>query len=191
MEKYSNPMIYTLGALAPKLANSAFVAPSAQVIGLVELEEEASVWFGAVVRGDTEPIRVGPKSNLQDGVIVHTDPGYPCHIGRECVVGHRAVLHGCRLGDGVLVGMGAVVLNGAILEDECAVGAGALVAEGAILERGWLYLGVPAKPRRALTERERAATREGAARYVARARHFQDSLSPLPGRSPTPGEALD
>jgi carbonic anhydrase/acetyltransferase-like protein (isoleucine patch superfamily) len=146
---------------------SAFVAPGAVVLGDVELGPEVTVWYGAVVRGDTERIRIGARSNIQDGTVVHADPGFPCLIGTGVTVGHRAVVHGARVGDGSLVGMSATIMNGAVVGERCLVGAGALVASGKELPPGSLVLGAPARVVRPLTEKELADLVEGAAHYVA------------------------
>ena len=172
-------MLATLGSHHPTIHPSAWIAPSADIIGQVCLEAQASVWFTAVLRGDNDRISVGRGSNLQDGVIVHTDPGFPCTIGDHCVIGHRAILHGCHLGHEVLVGMGAIILNGAVIPDGCLVGAGALVGEGKVLLPDSLYLGVPARKVRDLTPEERAKTRRNAEGYVARATRYAADLQQL------------
>lgn len=158
----------------PIIAGSCFVAESADVVGNVHLGEDVSVWFQAVLRGDNERIEVGAASNIQDGVVVHVDPGFPCRIGERCVIGHRAVLHGCTLGNEVLIGIGAIVLNGAHIPDGCMVGAGALVAENKVLESGHLYLGVPARKVRPLSQEERAAVVRNTEGYKARAKRYLD-----------------
>ncbi len=169
-------MISSLGDLHPSLDPRAWVAHSADVIGQVRLEAETSVWFGAVLRGDNDTITIGRGSNLQDGVVVHVDPGFPCEVGEHCVIGHRAVLHGCRIGNEVLIGIGAIVLNGAVVPDGCLVGAGALVPEGKVLEADSLYVGVPARRVRALTLDDRAKIRRNAEGYIARATRFAEEL---------------
>ena len=158
-------MILELEGRAPRLADDVYVAPTAVLVGDVEAAPGCSIWFGAVLRADNAPIRLGRGTNIQDGCVVHVDEGVPVTVGEDCVVGHAAVLHGCTLGNRVLVGIGARVLNGAVLEDEVVVGAGALVPEGARLETGSLYLGVPARRVRALREDERARIAEGARHY--------------------------
>ncbi|MEE2859528.1 MAG: gamma carbonic anhydrase family protein, partial [Pseudomonadota bacterium] len=120
-------MIWSLNGVTPQIAEDAWVAPDAQLMGRVALEEAASVWFGAVLRGDNEEIRVGRGSNVQDLCCLHTDPGHPLVIGADCTIGHRAILHGCRIGDGALVGMGATILNGAVIGPGALIGAGALI----------------------------------------------------------------
>lgn len=156
----------------PRIHESAWIAPSASVIGQVTLGREVSVWFSAVLRGDNDLIEVGASTNIQDGAVVHVDSGYPCSIGERCVIGHRAVLHGCSIGNEVLIGIGAIVLNGAIVPDGCLVGAGALVPENKCLEAGFLYMGVPARKVRELSGEERDRIRTNAEGYVTKARIY-------------------
>jgi carbonic anhydrase/acetyltransferase-like protein (isoleucine patch superfamily) len=169
----------TLGPFHPDIHPTAWIAPSADVIGQVCLGADVSVWFGAVIRADNDSITIGSGSNLQDGAVIHVDAGFPCSVGEFCVVGHRAVLHGCRLGNEVLIGIGAIVLNGAVVPDGCLIGAGALVPEGKVLESDCLYVGVPARKVRALAPEERARIRRNAEGYIARARHFAAELKPV------------
>lgn len=165
--------IYALENKSPVLpAGLCFVAENASVIGNVELGEEASVWFGAVLRGDNELIRVGAGSNIQDLSVLHTDEGFPLTIGEGCTIGHRATLHGCTIGDHSLVGMGATVLNGARIGRHCLVGAGALITEGREFPEGSLIIGVPAKPARALDAEEIDRLRRSADHYRKNARRF-------------------
>ncbi|EME23998.1 gamma carbonic anhydrase family protein [Rhodococcus triatomae] len=138
----------------PRLADSAWLAPTATVIGDVTLEENASIWYGAVARGDADSIRIGAGSNIQDNVTMHADPGFPLTVGADVSVGHNAVLHGCTIGDASLIGMGAVVLNGARLGANCLVAAGAVILEGTEVPPRSLVAGVPAKVRRELTDDE-------------------------------------
>lgn len=154
----------------PEVDPAAWVAPSATVIGRVSLAADSSVFYGVVVRGDTEHISLGARSNLQDGVVVHADPGFPCRVGAGVSVGHGAVLHGCTVEDDVLVGMSATVLNGAVIGTGSLVAAGAVVLEGTVVPPGSLVAGVPAKVRRALGEDERAAVAFNAEAYVALSR---------------------
>ena len=137
--------LYSIGDLRPQLGPSAWAAPSADLIGDVRLGEHASVWFGAVIRADNTPILIGEDSNVQDGAIGHTDPGFPLTIGARVTVGHQAILHGCTLKDDCLVGMGARILNGAVIESECLIGAGALITEGKTFPAGSLIVGAPAR----------------------------------------------
>ena len=139
--------IFALGGIQPALpeAGKYWIAPSAAVIGRVEIGLDASVWFAAVLRGDNEPIVVGDGSNIQDGCVVHTDPGTPVSIGRHCTIGHRAILHSCTIGDNTLIGMGATVLNRSRVGRNCLIGANALIPEGAIIPDGSLVMGMPGK----------------------------------------------
>lgn len=171
--------IYELDTIAPRLADSAWVADSAQVMGNVELGEDASVWFGAVVRGDTEVIRIGQRSNIQDGSVLHADIGKPLTIGDDVTVGHQVMLHGCTIGDGSLVGIGAVVLNGARIGKGCIVGAGSLVTEGKDFPDGSMIMGSPAKVVRTLTPEQQQGLVMSAVHYVDNARRFRVGLHKL------------
>jgi carbonic anhydrase/acetyltransferase-like protein (isoleucine patch superfamily) len=145
-----------------------WVAETAVLVGRVVIGEDASVWFGTVARGDNEPIVIGARANVQDGCVLHTDPGFPLTIGPEATIGHRVVLHGCTIGRGSLVGMGAVVLNGAKIGDECLVGAGALVPEGKEIPPRSVVVGFPGKVVREVTERDLAVMRGGVLTYIER-----------------------
>lgn len=169
-------MIWSLDGVTPQIAEDAWVAPDAQLMGRVALEEAASVWFGAVLRGDNEEIRVGRGSNVQDLCCLHTDPGHPLVIGADCTIGHRAILHGCRIGDGALVGMGATILNGAVIGPGALIGAGALIAEGKEIPAGALVMGAPGKVVRTLDDAAVAELRASAARYQANAARFRTGL---------------
>jgi carbonic anhydrase/acetyltransferase-like protein (isoleucine patch superfamily) len=164
------------GDAFPQVAESAWVAPGAYVIGDVSLADESSVWYGAVLRGDTEPIRIGARSNVQDGCILHTDPGYPAIVGEGCIIGHNAVVHGCQIGDSCLVGMGAAILNGAKIGDGSIVAAGALVPEGREFPPRSLIVGVPAKRIGDVTDEQTADIKRGASVYVGRAAAHRSSL---------------
>ena len=168
--------LYQLDEDRPQLAEGAWVADSAQVIGRVELAEDASVWFGAILRGDTELLRVGKGSNVQDGSVLHADPGYPLVLGEHVTVGHQVMLHGCSVGDGSLIGIHAVVLNGARIGRNCLVGAGALVTEGKEFPDGSMILGAPAKVVRQLTPEQIAALPRSAEHYVQNAKRFKTGL---------------
>ena len=168
--------LYALDGIAPEVDPTAWIAPGAHVIGKVTLHAQASVWFGAAIRGDNEPIVVGEGSNVQELACLHTDSGFPLTIGRGVTVGHRAMLHGCTVGDGALIGMGASVLNGATIGEGAVVGAGALVPEGKSVPPGTLVVGAPAKAVRELTGTQQAAFRSGAAHYVSNAERFRDGL---------------
>ncbi len=171
--------IYQLDEHVPSVAESAWVAESAEVIGLVELAEDASVWFGAVLRGDNEPLRVGRGSNIQDAVVVHSDMGFPVNIGEGVTIGHQATLHGCTVGDGSLIGIQAVVLNGAKIGRNCLVGAGALVTEGKEFPDGSLIVGAPAKAIRTLTPEQVEGLKRNAAHYVENAARYRRGMKKL------------
>jgi len=169
-------MIYSLDGLAPEIAEDAWVAPGAHLMGKVVLEAGASVWFGAVLRGDNEEIRVGAGSNVQENVVCHTDMGFPLVIGANCTIGHKAMLHGCTIGEGSLIGMGATVLNGARIGRGCLIGAGALITEGKEIPDGSLVMGAPGKVVRTLDEAGQAALLRSAAGYRANAARFRAGL---------------
>lgn len=171
--------IYQLDQWRPEVHPSAFVADSAQVIGQVSLGAEASVWFGCVVRGDTELISIGAGSNIQDASVLHADYGFPLQVGERVTVGHQVMLHGCCIGDETLIGIGAVVLNGARIGKHCLVGAGALVTEGKEFPDGSLILGSPAKVVRTLTPEQIEGLRASAQHYIENARRYRSSLQRL------------
>ena len=171
--------LYEIGGLAPQLAEGAWAAPSAELIGDVRLGERASVWFGAVIRADNTPIVLGEETNFQDGAIGHSDPGAPLTIGARVTVGHQAILHGCTVSDDCLIGMGARVLNGSFLGPECLVGAGALITEGKRFGEGGLIVGSPARFIRPLTEAEKAGLRLSAAHYAEKAARYDAGLQLL------------
>ncbi len=171
--------IYQLGDDAPRIAPTAWVADSAQVIGRVQLAEGASVWYGAVLRGDNEWISIGARSNVQDGSVLHTDMGSPLVLGEDVTVGHQAMLHGCTVGDGSLIGIQAVVLNGAKIGRNCLVGAGALVTEGKVFPDNSLILGSPAKAVREISAEQLAALRRSASGYVVNAQRHRKQLKKL------------
>ena len=172
-------MIYALDGIAPSIDASAWVAPDAVLVGKVVVEAEASIWFGAVIRGDNEEIRVGAGSNVQENSVLHTDMGYPLTIGANCTIGHKAMLHGCSIGEGTLIGMGATVLNGAKIGKGCLIGACALITEGKEIPDGSLVMGSPGKVVRALDETARARLLASAAGYQANARRFRSGLTPV------------
>ncbi len=171
--------IYQLGDDAPRLAPTAWVADSAQVIGRVSLADGASVWFGAVLRGDNEWITLGARSNVQEGSVLHTDMGFPLTLGDDVTVGHQAMLHGCTVGDGSLIGIQAVVLNGAKIGRNCLVGAGAVVTEGKEFPDNSLILGSPAKAVRELTPEQAARMKLGALHYVENAGRYRTQLKKI------------
>lgn len=168
--------IYELDGAAPLISDSAWVADSAQVMGDVELADDASVWFGAVIRGDVESIRIGRRSNIQDMSVLHADVGMPLTVGDDVTVGHQVMLHGCTIGDGSLIGIGAVVLNGAKIGKGCLVGAGSLVTEGKEFPDGSMILGSPAKVVRQLTPEQLEGLLQSAQHYVDNARRFRLGL---------------
>ena len=159
------PLILTVNGHAPNLHPESFVAPNATVVGHVTAGPKASIWYGAVLRAEFEPIEIGFGSNLQDGVTAHVDPGFPLRIGSGVSVGHNAVLHGCTIEDDCLIGMGAIVLNGAVIGAGSLVGAGAVVPQGAVIPPGSLVAGVPGKVRRDLSEDEKAGNKLNAQVY--------------------------
>jgi carbonic anhydrase/acetyltransferase-like protein (isoleucine patch superfamily) len=167
---------YTINGLEPQLGEGAWAAPSADLIGDVRLGNRASVWFGAVLRGDNTPLILGDETNFQDGSIGHSDAGFPLTIGARVTVGHQAILHGCTIADDCLIGMGARILNGAVIESECIVGAGALVTEGKRFERGSLIVGAPARVVRQVTDEEKQMLRVSAAHYAEKAQRYAAQL---------------
>ena len=172
-------MLYTLDGKSPTLPedNDFWIAPDASVIGNVTLGAGASIWFGAVLRGDNEVIAIGAGSNVQDLCVLHTDPGYRLKIGRDCTIGHRAILHGCTIGDESLVGMGATVLNGARIGSNCLIGAGALITEGKEIPDGALVMGTPGRVVRQLDPVAIEGLRRSAAGYRAKLARYRDGLS--------------
>ncbi|CAN1528140.1 PaaY Carbonic anhydrases/acetyltransferases, isoleucine patch superfamily [Paracoccaceae bacterium] len=169
-------MIYSLGGIHPDIDPSAWIAPDANLIGRVVVEADASVWFGATLRGDNEEIRVGRGSNVQENCVLHTDMGYPLTIDENCTIGHKAMLHGCTIGEGSLIGMGAVILNGAKIGRGCLIGAGALITEGKEIADFSLVMGAPGKIIRALDAEAQARLLESAASYRANAARFRAGL---------------
>lgn len=173
--------LYALGNLTPKTpaADRFWVAPDAHVIGDVMLGEDVGIWFGAVLRGDNEPITVGSGTNIQEGAMLHVDPGFPLSIGKGCTIGHHAIVHGCTIGDNTLVGMGATVLNGARIGSNCLVGANALVTEGKVFADNSLIVGAPARAVRILDEAAVAGLGRSAANYIENWRRFAANLERL------------
>jgi carbonic anhydrase/acetyltransferase-like protein (isoleucine patch superfamily) len=172
-------MIYALGDRVPEVHTSCFVADSAQVIGSVVLEEGASIWFNAVLRGDNDPLVIGRDSNIQDGTVVHTDSGIPVRIGRGVTVGHQCMLHGCEVGDFSLIGIGAVILNRAKIGKHCLIGAGALITEDKVIPDRSLVLGSPGRVMRTLSDEQVLMLEASAAHYVENARRFKRELKRL------------
>ncbi|PTW48188.1 carbonic anhydrase/acetyltransferase-like protein (isoleucine patch superfamily) [Sphingomonas faeni] len=168
--------LYAIEGKRPTLADGVWVAPSADVIGDARLGEGASVWFGAVIRADNTPILVSAWTNIQEGAMLHSDPGAPLTIGEGCTIGHHAILHGCTIGDNVLVGMGATILNNAVIGDDCLIGANALVTEGKVFPAGSLIVGAPAKAVRELSPEAIAGLKMSAAAYAAKQRVYAEGL---------------
>ena len=168
--------LFALGANSPEVAASAYVAPNAAVVGKIVLAEHASVWFGATLRGDNETISIGARSNVQDAAVMHTDPGFPLTLGADVSVGHQAMMHGCTVGDGTLIGIQAILLNGAVIGRGCLVGAGALITEGKVFPDGCLIIGAPAKAVRELTAEERENLIKVAANYAERGAYYRNHL---------------
>ncbi len=173
--------LYSLEDMAPELPDDGdyWIAPDANVIGQVILRSKASIWFGATLRGDNEPIIVGEGSNIQENCVLHTDIGYPLTIGANCTIGHKAMLHGCTIGDGSLIGMGATILNNARIGSGCLIGAGALITEGKEIPDGAMVLGTPGKVVRELDQAAQDALIGSALGYQANMRRFRDGLRPL------------
>ncbi len=173
--------IFALDGIAPEFEDAAsnWIAPDAVLIGRVHVGRNAGIWFGAVIRGDNEPIEIGADSNVQEHTVMHTDPGFPLTIGRGCTIGHRAMLHGCTIGDNSLIGMGAIILNGAKIASNCLVGAGALVTEGKAFPERSLIVGSPAKAIRVLDDDAVERLKRSAAHYVSNGRRFRAGLAPV------------
>lgn len=172
-------MIFELDGIAPEIHPTAWIAPTAVLIGRVIVGPRANVWFGAVARGDNEAIVIGEGSNVQEATILHTDMGYPLTIGANCTIGHKAMLHGCTIGDGSLIGMSATVLNGAVIGEGSLIGAGALVTEGKTIPPGSLVMGAPGKVVRELDEAARARLLKSAAGYQANAARFSAGMKQI------------
>jgi len=168
--------VYSLNDTKPVLAKTAWVAETATVIGNVEMAEDSSVWFGAVVRGDNETIKIGANSNIQDNSVLHSDPGSPLHIGEGVTVGHKVMLHGCTIGNNSLVGIGATILNGAVIGENCLIGAHALITEKKVIPNGSMVMGAPAKVVRDLTPVQIMMLKASADVYVKNSQRFRDGL---------------
>jgi carbonic anhydrase/acetyltransferase-like protein (isoleucine patch superfamily) len=172
-------MIYALDGLAPDIHPTAWIAPTAVLIGRVIVGAGANIWFGAVLRGDNEPITIGEATNVQENCVLHTDMGYPLTLGDHCTIGHKAMLHGCTIGRGSLIGMSATVLNGARIGASCLVGAAALVTEGKEFAEGSLIMGAPARAVRSLDDAARERLMASARGYRANGARFAKGLEPL------------
>lgn len=181
--------IYQLGKYTPRIDPSAFIAESANIIGNVVIEAGASVWFGCTVRADNDLIVIGAGSNIQDGSVLHADPGFPVTIGKNVTVGHMAVLHGCTVGDGALVGIRATVLNGSVIGPGCIVGAGALITEGKNIPENSVMLGAPAKVARVMSQEDAEELKSTAAHYVMNNERFKQRLVRVDGQAGKPEES--
>lgn len=180
-------LILPYNGVWPKIALTAFIAPTAVIVGDVEIGDFASVWFGAVLRGDTAPIRIGARTNVQDNCVIHTDDGAPATIGAGCSLGHGAIIHGATVGDGALIGMAATLLNHAEAGAGSIIAAGALVPEGKVIPAGQLALGSPTKVARPVSDAERARVTDGIEHYVAYAREYRAALQAAARREPGHG----
>ncbi|WP_424833652.1 gamma carbonic anhydrase family protein [Ruegeria sp.] len=169
--------VYALGAYRPQLHEDTWVAPDANLIGRVVMEQGSSVWFGSTIRAEHEEIRIGEGSNVQENCVMHIDPGYPLTIGRNCTIGHKVMLHGCTIGENTLIGMGAIVLNGAKIGKNCLIGAGALITEGKEIPDNSLVMGSPGKVVRQLDEAAAQNITMSALHYQENMRRFRDTLS--------------
>ena len=172
-------MLFQLGEKKPQQTGEVFIAHNATVVGDVQLDDGVSLWFNVVIRADNDSIRIAKHSNIQEGAVLHVDPGYPMSLGQGVTVGHKAMLHGCEVGDYSLIGINAVVLNGAKIGKHCLIGANSLVPAGMEIPDGSLVVGSPARIRRQLTEQEIADLHESAEHYVANGRRFNRDLSQL------------
>ena len=172
-------MLYSLDGISPKVNETAWIAPGCHVIGNVTLAKNASIWFNCTLRGDNELIEIGEGSNVQENTVGHTDPGCPLIIGKGCTIGHKAMLHGCIIGDNSLVGMGATILNGAKIGKNCLIGAGALIPEGKEIPDGSLVMGMPGKIVRELGEEQIESLRNSALHYQANAKRFRSGLQAI------------
>ena len=173
--------IYNLGDLSPQFPKDGryWIAPDANVIGDVRISSMVSIWFGATLRGDTEALTIGQGTNIQENTVVHADPGYPVMIGENCTIGHKAMIHGCEIGDCTLIGMGATILNGAKIGENCLIGAGALVTEGKVIPNGSLVMGMPGKVVRELDEDAIAGNMRSAKSYQDRMQRYLKILNPV------------
>ena len=169
--------IYSFDTHVPTIDPDAWIAPDANVIGLCIIGAKASVWFGATLRGDNEPITIGAGANVQENCVLHTDMGFPLTVGENCTIGHKAMLHGCTIGDQTLIGMGATVLNGAVIGDNCLIGAGALIPEGKHIPDGSLVMGMPGRVVRDLDANAIAGLMQSALGYQEKSRVFRNTLT--------------
>lgn len=172
-------MLYALGERRPEVAEGVFIAPTASIIGRVSIGPDASVWFGAVIRGDVDSISIGGGTNVQDGTVIHCDEGFPTTIGREVTIGHSCIIHGCTIGDNTLVGMGSTILNGARIGENCLIGAGSLITEGKEFPPGSVIMGRPAKVVREVGEAELAMLRRGSENYRRNSQRYKSELAQI------------
>ena len=184
-------LILPYNGVWPRIAPTAFIAPNAVIVGDVEIGDEASVWFGVVIRGDTALVRIGPRSNVQDNTVIHTDDGAPATIGADCSVGHAVILHGATVGDDALIGMGATLLNRSEVGVGGILAAGALLAEGKRIAAGQLAMGAPAKSVRTVSDEERLRMRDGLEHYLAYAREYRANIDAAARRAPAPGSVRE
>lgn len=171
--------IYSLDGVRPDIADNAYVAPSAQIIGNVKMADHSSVWFGAVIRGDNDLIEIGARTNIQDNSVLHTDPGIPLIIGDGVIVGHQVMLHGCKIGENTLIGIGATILNGAEIGKNCIIGAHSLITEGKVIPDGSMVVGSPGRIIKSLTEQHFQMLRINSEVYVANAKRFNQNLKKI------------
>ncbi len=171
--------VYALGSHTPNIHPQSWIAPNAAVIGQVHLERNASIWWNCTLRGDTDLLVVGENTNIQDGSVLHTDPGLELHIGRDVTIGHRVIAHGCVIGDGCLIGMGATLLNRSVIGKHCLIGANALIPEGKVIPERSLVVGAPGRIVRQLTDEELARMARGAHHYVENWQRYQQELRQL------------
>lgn len=183
LQSTSRPGVFTFEGKTPRIAEDVFIAPGAMIIGDVEIGPESSVWFNAVIRGDTNSIRIGARSNVQDCAVIHVDPDAPCVVGNDVTIGHSAIVHGTTLGNGCLIGMGAIVLSRSELGETVLVAAGAVVPEDARIPAGVLVAGVPAKIKRELDDQNRASLKLGAEHYDEFRQRYLASFEPAKGDS--------
>lgn len=169
-------MIYNLGFIEPQISKNVFVAPNATIIVNVEIGRYTSIWFGTIIRGDNETMKIGEGTNIQDNCVLHSDPGFPLSIGKNCSIGHGAIVHGCSIGDETLVGMGATVMNGARIGKNCLIGARALVTENTIIPNNSLVVGMPSKVKGGITKEQIEGMLESAKHYKSLAKRFLKEL---------------
>jgi carbonic anhydrase/acetyltransferase-like protein (isoleucine patch superfamily) len=172
-------LVMAVNGISPKIAPDVFLAPGAVIVGDVEIGPGSSVWFNAVIRGDNAPIRIGARTNIQDGAVLHVDPDAPCTVGDDVTIGHRAIVHGTTVGNGVTVGMGSIILSRSRVGDRAIIAAGAVVTEEAVVADGALMMGVPAREKTILSEERQVRSVASAAGYVANAARFWQSLAPV------------